>query len=340
MTADKPYTSRRVWLRTAVAALYGVIGVSGAMTATVARADTWPKQPVRIVLAIGPGSSGDILARMLGPKLEARWKQPVIVDNRPGASGVIGTEAVVRATDGHTLLLGTQSSFLAKFLVKGIKFDSEVDLLPIRKILNYQLVIAVNAETAKQASSLKELIALSKKSDKGVFFAGLGPTAVFNLTLGVLNEKLGVNYTAVNFSNVGQANLALMRNDAQFIINNPASISAHFATGAIVPVAAIAAQRYPQLPTVPTLQEAVGYQGYLPQLWTGFFVAKGTPAGVVEQINRDVTAVLEDPGFRKEVEEKLSATVVSSSPEAYAKEIRDEMSVWQRLFKTLDIKPE
>jgi tripartite-type tricarboxylate transporter receptor subunit TctC len=337
MTADTHHRPRRPWLRAALAAL---AMASGAVATSAAWADTWPKQPVRIVLAIGPGSSGDTLARMLRPKLAARWKQPVIIDNRPGASGVVGTEAVVRATDGHTLLLGTQSSFLSKFLVKGLKFDPEVDLPPVRKVLNYQLVIAVNAETAKQAGSMKDLVALSKKSDKGVFFAGLGPTSVFNLTLGVLNQQLGVNYTAVNYSNVGQANLALMRNDAQFIINNPASISPYFANGAIVPLVALGAQRYPQLPNVPTLQEAVGYSGYLPQLWTGFFVPKGTPAGVVDQINRDVTAVLADPGFRKDVEEKLSATVVASSPGAYAKDIHDEMAVWRQLFKTLNIQPE
>lgn len=337
MSADTLPRTRRLWLRAALAAL---AGACGAVVAPAVHADTWPKQPVKIVLAIGPGSSGDTLARMLGPKLEARWKQPVIIENRPGASGVLGTEAVVRATDGHTLLLGTQSSFLSKFLVKGLKFDPEVDLLPVRRVLNYQLVIAVNAETARQAGSMKALIALSKKSDKGIFFAGLGPTSVFNLTLGVLNQQLGVNYVAVNYSNVGQANLALMRNDAQFIINNPASIRPYFANGAVVPIAALAAQRYPQLPKVPTLQEAVGYKGYVPQLWTGFFVPKGTPAGVVDQVNRDVTAVLDDPVFRKEVEDKLDATVVSSSPEAYAKAIHDEMAVWQQLFKTLNIQPE
>jgi tripartite-type tricarboxylate transporter receptor subunit TctC len=337
MTAHIDFHPRRLWLRTALAAL---AGACGAVAAPAAQADTWPKQPVKIVLAIGAGSSGDLLARMLGPKLEARWKQPVIIDNRPGASGVLGTEAVVRANDGHTLLLGTQSSFLSKFLVKGLKFDPEVDLLPVRRVLNYQLVIAVNAETAKQAGSMKDLVALSKKRDKGVFFAGLGPTSVFNLTLGVLNQQLGVNYVAVNYSNVGQANLALMRNDAQFIINNPASISPYFANGAIVPIAALAPERYPQLPKVPTLQEAVGYKGYLPQLWTGLFLPKGTPMGIVEQVNRDVAAVLEDPKFRKEVEEKLNATVVTSSPQAYAKEIHEEMAVWQQLFKTLNIQPE
>jgi tripartite-type tricarboxylate transporter receptor subunit TctC len=337
MHADTQHSTRRRWLRLAFAT---VTTACAAAVSSAAWADTWPKQPVRIVLAIGPGSSGDILARMLGPRLSERWKQPVIVENRPGASGVIGTESVVRASDEHTLLLATQSSFLPKFLVKGLKFDPVTDLVPVRKVLEYQFVIVVNGETAKQAGTLKDLIALSKKSDKGAFLAGLGPTAVFNLSLGILNQQLGINYVAVNYSNVAQANLALMRNDAQFMLNNPASISAHFATGAIVPIAAIATQRYPQLPNVPTLQEAVGYKGYIPQLWTGFFVPKGTPAGVVEQINRDVAAVLDDPVFRKEVEDKLTATVVASSPNAFGKDIREEMAVWQQLFKTLNIQPE
>lgn len=330
------HRQRRLCMRLGLAAL-------AAWTATAAlpaAAQDWPTKPVRIVLAIGPGSSGDTLARLMAPRLEQRWKQPVVIENKPGAGGVVGTEHVVRATDGHTLLLGTQSSFLPKYTQKGVRFDPLTDLVPVRKVLNYQLVIAVNGETAKQARTLKDLVALSKKGEQGLFFAGLGPTSVFNLTYAILNQQLGARYTGVNFNNVNEANMAVMRGDAQFIVNNPASIRPYFANGDMVPLAAISTQRYPDLPEVPTLQEAVGYSGYLPQLWTGFFVPKGTPAPVVERINRDVAAVFEDAEFRKQVEDKLTASVVASSPGAFAKDIREEVAVWQRLFKSLNIQPE
>lgn len=314
-----------------------MIGATGAGNAF---AQEWPTRPVRIVLAIGAGSSGDTLARMMAPRLEARWKQPVIVENKPGAGGVVGTEYVVRASDGHTLLLGTQSSILPKYTQRGLRFDPLTDLTPVRKVLNYQLVIATNGETAKQVKTLKDLIELSKSGGPGIFFAGLGPTSVFNLSYAILNRQLDAKYSAVNFNNVNDANLAVMRNDAQFIVNNPASINPYFANGAMVPLAAISTQRYANLPEVPTLREAVGYRGYLPQLWTGFFVPKNAPQALVERIDRDVASIFEDPEFRKQVEDKLTASVAASSPAAFARDIREETRIWQDLFKTLNIKPE
>jgi tripartite-type tricarboxylate transporter receptor subunit TctC len=300
----------------------------------------WPTKPVRIVLAIGPGSSGDTLARLIAPKLQQRWNQPVIVENKPGASGVVGTEFVARATDGHTLLLGTQSSILPKYTQKGVRFDPLTDLVPVRKVLTYQFVIATNSETFKQAKTLKDLISLSKKDGKGLFLSGLGPAAIFNLSFAIVNQQLGMQYSAVNHSNVNDANLSLIRNDAQFIANNTASIRPYFANGAIVPLATISTHRYVDLPDVPTLQEAVGYNGYLPQLWVGFFMPHGAPDALVQRINADVQAVFEDDAFRKEVETKLTAAVVSSSPASFAKEIREETALWVDLFKKLNIKPE
>lgn len=230
---------------------WGLALAALAATASLpASAQDWPNKPVRIVLAIGAGSSGDTLARLIAPKLETRWKQPVVVENKPGAGGVVGTEYVVRATDGHTLLLGTQSSILPKYTQKGLRFDPLTDLIPVRKVLDYQFVIATNAQTAKQAKTLKDLIALSNSSSQGIFLSGLGPTSVFNLSYAIMNQQLGMRYAAVNFNNVNDANLALMRGDAQFIVNNPASLRPYFATGAIVPLAAISPQRYAGLPEV------------------------------------------------------------------------------------------
>jgi len=332
---QQTHLNRRRWLCQGAA-----LSALAALASLPAFAQEWPTKPVRIVLAIGAGSSGDTLARLMAPKLEARWKQPVIVENKPGAGGVVGTEYVVRATDGHTLLLGSQSSILPKYTQKALRFDPLTDLIPVRKVLDYQLVIATNAQTAKQAKTLKDLIALSKSNGHGVFLAGLGPTSVFNLTYAIMNEQLGMRYTAVNFNNVNDANLALLRGDAQFIVNNPASLRPYFGNGAIVPLAAISTQRYADLPNVPTLQEAAGYKGYLPQLWAGFFLPKGTPDAVVRRVNADVQAVFADETFRKEVEDKLTASVVVSSPSSFAKDIREETTIWQNLFKTLNIHPE
>ncbi|WP_077003020.1 tripartite tricarboxylate transporter substrate binding protein [Variovorax sp. KK3] len=303
-------------------------------------ADAWPTRPVRIVIAVAAGSSGDTLARILAPRLEALWKQPVIVENKPGASGIVGTEYVAGATDGHTLLLGTQSSILPKFTQKTLRFDPLADLVPVYKVINYEMVIATNAQTAAKAGTLADLVKLSKSTDKGLFFAGTGPTSIFNLSMAILNRSLGLRYTAVDFNNIGAMTLALLRDDGQVTVNTPSAIKAHIESGAIVPLAAVSATRYPDRPSVPTLQEAVGYKGYLPLLWAGMFVPKSTPARVVDRISRDLLTLAGDAAVQKQIESTLTGTVVRSSPAAFSKEIQDEVVVWKEIFQLMNFKPE
>lgn len=330
--------ARRAWLRT----VSGTVAAAAAslLFAGGAAAQDWPTRPVKIVIAVAAGSSGDTLARTLAPRLEARWKQPVIVENRPGAGGVVGTEHVVHATDGHTLLLGTQSSILPKFTQKGLRFDPLTDLVPVYKLINYELILATNGQTARKAKTLPGVIALSKAGDKGVFLAGMGATSIFNITMAIVNKSLGLRYTAVDFNNVGAMNLAVLRDDAQLVVNTPSSIRAHIDTGAVVPLAAVSAERYASLPDLPTLKEATSYNGYLPLLWAGIFVPKNMPAGVVDRISKDMLALATDPVLKKQIEAKLTGTVVRSSPADFAREIQEETNVWKDLFHSMNYKPE
>lgn len=341
MTVRLAALTRRRWLSlagaTSLAACAALCLPDRARAATAA---DWPTKPVKIVIAVAAGSTGDILARSLAQRLEGMWKQPVIVENKPGAGGVIGTEYVVNATDGHTLLLGTQSSILPKFTTRNLKFDPMTDLVPVYKVINYQLVVAVNAETATKAKTLRELLDLSKASAGGLFFAGTGQTSVFNLTMALLNKSLGMKYTALDFNSIGAMNLAAMRNDAQFLVNTPSSMMSQIEAGKLRPLAAVSAERYPNLPEVPTLAEAVGYKGYLPLLWAGVFVPKGTPPAVVGRIAKDFATLEADKAFRSNIESRLSGRMVASSPSAFAKQLAEEAGVWKSLFAELNLKPE
>ena len=332
---DKCAAERRRWL---VRLAAGTAALACPLFA--AAAGDWPTRPVKIVIAVAAGSSGDILARILAPRLEAQWKQPVIVENRPGAGGIVGTEYVANATDGHTLLLGTQSSILPKFTQKSLRFDPLTDLVPVYKVINYDLIIATNAQTAKKAGTLAELVARSKSTEKGLFFAGTGPTSIFNLSMAIVNRSVGMRYATVDFNNIGAMTIALLRDDAQVTVNTPSAIKAHIETGAIVPLAAVSPKRYPSFPAVPTLQEAVGYKGYLPLLWAGMFVPKSTPAKVVDRISRDLLALAGDPAVQKQIESTLTGAVVQSSPAAFSREIRDEVGVWREIFQSMNFKPE
>lgn len=303
-------------------------------------AQEWPNKPVRLVVGLAPGSGTDTIARMLAPKLEAVWKQPVIVENKPGAGTVLAAEYVANATDRHTFLLGSVSSLLPKFTMKNLRYDPVTDLVPIYRIVNYQLVIATNAATARKAPTLRELVALSKSTPQGLFFASLGPTSIYTGYMSLLNQSLGIQYSGVDYNGVPAMNMAVLRNDAQLLINAPSLLKGQLDSGELLALAAISKERYPNLPDVPTLQEAVGYRGFIPFSWAALLGPKTTSAAIVEQVGRDLRTVIQDPEFKKLLEARVSGTVLDSSPAQFGKEYREEALVWKNLFDTLKIKPQ
>ncbi|MGN5477057.1 Bug family tripartite tricarboxylate transporter substrate binding protein [Cupriavidus basilensis] len=310
MTDPRERDRRRSWLRKAGAAC--VAGCAAMLLPRLASAtEPWPTRPVRIVIPLAASSSGDLLALPLAQRLEGMWKQPVIVENRPGAGGVIGTEYVVNATDGHTLLLGTQSSILPKFTTKNLKFDPTTDLVPVYKVINYQLVVAANDDTAGKAKTMRGLVDLSRRGSDGLFFAGTGRTSIFNLTMALLNKSLGMKYAPIDFNSVTAMNMAVMRDDAQFLVNTPSSMKSQMEAGKLR--ADGRHQRRAVRQTCSTCRrcsEAVGYKGYLPLLWAGMFVPKSTPPAVVDRIARDLRALSADTQFRSMVESRLSGSMV------------------------------
>lgn len=333
MQATIARNSRCDWLRSAL--LAGAAAASFFCTGG-AMAQEWPSKPVKIVIALAPGSAGDILARLIAPRLEGLWNQPVIVENKPGAGGVVGTEYVVTSTDGHTLLLGTLSSLLPKYTIKNLRYDPVTDLIPVYRVVNYQLMIATNAKTAEKAKTLKEITELSKATPKGLFFSGTGQTSIFNLAMAVVNKSVGIRYTTVDFNSVSQMNIALLRDDAQLMVNTPSSVKGQIDSGEIRPLAAISAQRFPSLPNVPTVYEAVGYGGFLPLSWAAVFARKGTPQAVVDRVGRDLLALLSDPDFKKGLESRVTGTVLRSSPAEFAKEYYEEANVWKDVFAAMN----
>jgi len=319
--------------------------VAGGMTAVIASqslraAPDWPNRPVKIVLAIGPGSAGDLIARMLKPHLEAIWKQAVVVENRPGAGGIIGSQYVAKATDNHTLLMASHSSILPKLTKKELDYDPLTDLLPIYKIVNYQMFLGVNAQTARSARTLKELIALSRSTPQGLIFAGLGRTASYNIAMSILNRSLGIQYTALDYNSIGEMNLAILRGDAQFGLNTPSAVKGQIDAGAIRPLAVLSAERYPNLPDVPTVVEAAGYKGYMPLLWAGLMAPKSMPATIVDRVAADMLQLAQDRGVKAQIEGNITGTVLRSSPAEYSRQIAEEVAVWEELFRAMKIQPQ
>jgi len=303
---------------------------------TPLHAQEWPSRPVRIIVPVAAGSAGDIWARVIAPRLEQIWKQPVIVENKPGASTLIGTEYVVNAApDGHTLLQVGQSYLWAKFTVKNMRFEPETALTPVYKFVNYKLVYATNAQT--KIKSMPEMVEQSK--DKGVFFGGIGATGSHNILNNIVAKQLGVRYSVVDYPGPAQVTMALIRNDVQYAMYTPNAYKSFFEAGTLQPLAVIGEVRYPELPNVPTVRE-LGFKGLLPQLWAGISAPKGTPMPIVEKVARDLESLVSDDTFRQELEGKIGGTLLRSSPAAFAAEQQQEFKLWADYFTAAGTKPE
>ena len=311
--------------------------LGAAVLSLPAHAQEWPTKLVKIVIPFAAGSAGDTWGRVLAPRLEQVWKQPVIIENRPGASGLIGAEAVVNAPpDGYTLLQVSQSFMFAKYTVKALRFDPETALVPVYKFVNYKMVYATNAQT--KAKSLTDIVEQSK-AGSGVFFGGIGATASHNVINNIIGKQLGIRYATVDYPGPTQVTLSLLRNDVQFAMYTPSAYKQHFEAGTLLPIAVISDERFSELPQVPTVRE-LGYKGYLPQIWSGLFAPKGTPMPILDKIARDIEMLISNPEFKQELEAKAGGMLLRSSPAAFAREQQIEFKLWSDYFTAAGIKLE
>jgi tripartite-type tricarboxylate transporter receptor subunit TctC len=317
----------------------GCLG-GGLATTKVLAAEEFPSKPVTLVVTFAPGATADLWARLVGPKLSELWKVPVIVENKPGAGTVIGMTAVARAKpDGHTLLLGSLSTAMAKLTNANIPFDPQVDLLPVCKYLSFKIVFATNPATYAKAKNLQDLVALSKTTSNGIFFGGTGPGTAFNMSAGFILKGLGMNYSEVNYNGMNPIMLAAIRNDIQLFSNTPAALKAHFDSGQLVPLSAHSEERFPELPNVQTVREA-GYKGFFPILWNAIYAPKGTPRQVLEKIAADIMAVSMSPDMKERIEGGFSGFIPKSNPDSFARELVAETKQWQDYLASINFKPQ
>lgn len=314
--------------------------LSAAVCAPAFAADEFPSKPVTFIVPYQPGTTADLWARMISAKLSALWKQPVIVDNKPGGGTTIAMNYVMRSNpDGHTLLLGSLSTAMAKLTNAAVTFDPQVELVPVFKYLNFKIVFATNTATYAKAKTLGELVAFSKAKPEGIFFGGTGPGTAFNMSSGFVLKALGMNYSEINYNGTQPITLALIRNDVQILSNTPTSLKAQFDSGTLHPIAALSEERYPDLPNVQTVREA-GYKGFLPVIWNGVFAAKGTPKAVLDKIAADLYAVTTAPDMKERVESSFAGSIPKSTPALFAQELEADTRQWRSYLASINFKPQ
>ena len=300
-------------------------------------AQTWPDRPIKLIVPFGPGSFPDMVARVVGEKMAANLGQPIVVDNRPGAGGNLGTEAVVRSKpDGYTLLLHSVANATSKALYGNLSFDPLKDLKPVTQLAGVGNVLVVSPSLP--VSKLSELIELANKNPNGLSFASGGNGTTAHLAGELLRSITKAHFVHVPYTNFGQALTDVMGGQPDFVIPNLPPTVPQIKGGKLKPIAVTTSKRSALLPNVPTIAES-GLKGYEVLSWNGIAAPAGTPEAIVERLHTEAVRALGDPKVQQRLAEQ-GAEAVGSSPAEYDAFIRSETEKWARVIKESGAKVE
>lgn len=310
-----------------------------ALASMPSAAQDFPTRPVRFIVPYAAGGSGDLLARLLGNKLAAIWGQQVVVDNRAGGGGLIGTEFAARSDpDGYTLYLATDGPLtVAASLYKRVPYDWKRDFAPVSMLaMGYQVLIV---RASLPARNLQELIALAREKPGELNYASIGIGSAPHLGAELFKSVAKVDVTHVPYrGSSAQAISALLAGDvAMFLVGTSTAVS-HIQSGALRGLAVTAGKRVDGLPDVPTFAEA-GLPGVDVSLWFAVLAPNGTPAPIVKKLNADIAQVVADPDFRQALAAR-GFDAVASSPEELAQFLAKDYVKFRDLIQKLGLQVE
>jgi tripartite-type tricarboxylate transporter receptor subunit TctC len=302
----------------------------------VAFAQAYPARPVHMVVGFAAGGGADIMARLIGQGLSERLGQQIVVDNRPGAGTNIATEVVAKAApDGYTLLLANSPNAINATLYDNLSFDFIRDIAPVASIGRVPLVMVVNP--ALPAKTIPEFIAYAKANPGKVNMGSGGNGAPDHMSGELFKAMAGVGILHVPYRGVAPAIADLLGGQVQVIFGTMPAVIALIKSGRLRALGVTTATRSNELPDVPSIGEFV--PGYEASQWYGIGAPKGTPADVIERLNRETNAVLADPKMQARLAE-LGASVLSGSPADFGKLIVDETAKWAKVVKISGAKPD
>jgi tripartite-type tricarboxylate transporter receptor subunit TctC len=302
----------------------------------VARAQAYPTRPVRLIVPFAPGGTTDIIARLIGVWLSERLGQQFVIENRPGAGGNIGAEAVVRATaDGYTLLIAAGANAIGTSLYQNLTFNFIRDIAPVAGLIRIPFVMEVNPSVP--AKTVSEFIAYAKASPGKISMASSGIGTTPHVAGEQFKMMAGVNMIHVPYRGAGPAIADLLGGQVQFMFGDmPPSIE-HIRAGKLRALAVTTATRSEALPDLPTVSDYV--PGYEASTWYGVGAPKNTPPEIINRLNKEINAGLDDPKLKARIAE-MGSMVLAGSPADLGRLIADETEKWGKVIKFANIKPE
>jgi tripartite-type tricarboxylate transporter receptor subunit TctC len=319
-------------------ALAAVACVASAQRTEKDGASDYPIRPIRIIVPYTPGGTADVFARLIGQKLSDAWGQQVVVDNRAGSGGIIGTEIASRAPrDGYTLMMGnTPNIAINPALYKNLPFDTQRDFTPITMVALSPYVMV--APVALGVTTAKEFIALAKSRPGQLNYASLGSGSASHLSAELLQSMAGIKLVHVPYKVLGSVLTDLVSGQVQVFFLGLVSAQSQIKGGRLRAIGVTGPRRSPAMPDVPTIAES-GAPGYDIVSWYGFFAPAGTPRHVITRVNSEVHRIL----ALREMQERLAAEgaeVATNTPEQFAAYIKSEMTKWVNVVKMSGARPE
>ncbi len=303
----------------------------------VATAQNYPNRPIRFIVPYPAGGSGDIFARVIGAKLGAAFGQQLVVDNRPGANAIIGTDMVAKAPpDGHTLIMANSAPFvLNPSLYKSLPYDPVKDFAPVSQGTYYGYVLIVHPGVA--AKSVKELVELAKAKPLGYASAGNG--SANHLAGEFLASVAGVKLTHVPYKGSGPALADVIGGQMPMMFDTPITAIPQVKAGKVRGLAFSGKRRTPQLPDIITMEEA-GYIGFEVSSWQGVITTAGTPRHAIDRLHQETVKALKMPDVIERLATQGGNELIGSSPDQYAKLIREELVKYAAIIKAAGIRSE
>ena len=312
--------------------------LTGLLLAAGVAAQQYPSKPIRLMVPFPPGGSTDIVARIVAQKLGSQLGQQLVIENRGGAGGTLGTAVVAKAPpDGYTLVVGTTSTHVvAPSVYQKLEYDPVRDFAPVSLVAVTPYLLVVNPNVP--AKSVKELVELMKAQPGKLNYASAGVGSTTHLAMEMLKGASNTYALHIPYNGNGPAGTAVIAGQVEILFGSLPAVLPHAKSGRVRALAVGTPKRSPSLPEVPTVHES-GYPGFDASLWLAFFAPAGTPQPVVDRLHKEIVAVVSAPDTRETLD-KAGAEPLTSTPAELAAMIRDGVGKYAKVVKAAGVKPE
>jgi tripartite-type tricarboxylate transporter receptor subunit TctC len=309
------------------------------LTVSLAFAQPFPSRPVKIVVPTTPGGATDALSRSIGARLSEMWGQPVVVENKPGATQIIGGEYVAKAPpDGYTLIVSDAATFIMNpILHKTLPYDGLRAFTPITLLVRFPWVVAIHPSVP--ASSFQEFVAFARTKPGAISYGSFGTGSSGHISVDYMKKLLGIDIVHIPYKGAGPAVTDLLAGQIQMMMVTPLLVEPHARAGKLRLIAAATPNRIPRLPELPTVAES-GVPGYEAGTWFALAGPAGMPREVTQAIYGDVKKVLSEPAFRERNIDRQWFEVVANPPDEFAAFLQKDYERWEKLIRLSGVKAE